>query len=74
MSRTDGASLSHLLRASLTDTMYLSVHAVHVALPKRLTNWFEPDQQSRPHALRAYCPHIYTVQGPKGVGKQPVGK
>ena len=56
--------------------IYLAVLecAVHVALPIRLTNWFEPVQKSTPQALRAYCPNMYTLQGPKGVGKQPVGK
>ena len=34
---------------------------VHVALPKRPTNQFDLVQQSRQHALRAYCPNLYTV-------------
>ena len=33
---------------------------VHVTL--RPINQFKPVQQSRQQALRAYCPHIYTVQ------------
>ena len=28
------------------------------ALPKRPTNWFKLDQQSRQQVLRAYCPNI----------------
>ena len=34
---------------------------VHVALPKRHINQFDPVKQSRLQALRAYCPNIYTM-------------
>ena len=34
---------------------------VHVDLPKRPTNQFQPVWQIRQQALRAYCPTLYTV-------------
>ena len=33
-----------------------------VALPKRPINQFQTVWQSKQHALRAYCPNLYTVQ------------
>ena len=34
---------------------------MHVALPKRPINQFKLVQKSRQQALKAYCPHIYTL-------------
>ena len=34
---------------------------MHVALPKRTINRFQPVLQSRQKEKRAYCPNIYTV-------------
>ena len=47
----------------LADLVWAEIECwqVHVALPKRTVNKFKQVQQSRPQALRAYCPKIYTV-------------
>ena len=48
------------LKVSLPTLMTL-VYGVCYSLPKRPINQFEPAQQSRKQALRAYCPNLYTV-------------
>ena len=59
---------SQLLLCSVTFVSFLaglgqglSVHTVHVDLPKRPINGFKLDQQKRQQVLRAYCPNIYIL-------------
>ena len=37
------------------------VYWLHVALPKRSINQFQPVRQSRQHVVRAYCSNIYAA-------------